>query len=309
MEQKNRYLPAQTMNEYYYLNAGNEPQGPYSLDQLAGMMASGRINPTTLIACKGAASWEPLGTVLSRENIPTPDAAHAIAPGQVGNCPSCGHELSGDMKDGQLPATCPTCARSLWSGIPGINFWVNFKLAFKNYAKFSGRATRAEYWCFQLINGLIMLGIYMLILAISISAVVSSTITDQANANIDPDYATMSGEEFAVILIMMGGVGALFIWTVYTFIPNLSLCVRRMHDVGWSGKWLIPYAICTVLPMFLVVPIKLTENQELISILGPLAMLFQLVSYPFGIFLFVLMVLDSKRGPNKYGPSSKYPLG
>ena len=48
------------------------------------------------------------------------------------------------------------------------------------------------------------------------------------------------------------------------------------------------------------------ENQHH---MGPWVGLAALVSYPLVILIFVLSLLDSKRGSNKYGPSAKYPLG
>ncbi len=62
------------------------------------------------------------------------------------------------------------------------------------------------------------------------------------------------------------------IWALATFIPNLGLSVRRLHDVGRSGFWLF---------------------LGLIPLVG-------------AIILFVWSVTDSDQGPNEYGPSPKY---
>lgn len=61
------------------------------------------------------------------------------------------------------------------------------------------------------------------------------------------------------------------IYGLAVFIPSLAVLIRRLHDVGKSG-WMI--LIC------------------LIPIVG-------------GIWLFVLTVLDSDPGTNKYGPNPK----
>ena len=73
--------------------------------------------------------------------------------------------------------------------------------AWQNYAKFSGRATRPEYWYFVLVNVLISIGVSV--------------------------FGTLSGNEY-----MATG------YSLATFIPSLSVAVRRMHDVGKSG-WFI----------------------------------------------------------------------
>ncbi|MFA5048097.1 MAG: DUF805 domain-containing protein [Patescibacteria group bacterium] len=70
------------------------------------------------------------------------------------------------------------------------------------------------------------------------------------------------------------GVGYGVIYIIYTLavlIPSIALTVRRLHDTSRSG-WMI--LIC------------------LIPIVG-------------GIWLFVLTVLDSTPGDNKYGPNPK----
>ncbi|MEV5973105.1 DUF805 domain-containing protein [Streptomyces sp. NPDC051921] len=73
---------------------------------------------------------------------------------------------------------------------------------FKKYAVFSGRARRKEFWMFFLFN---------LIAAIVLS------IIDAA---------------LGIQLLSL-------IYTLGTLIPNLALSVRRLHDTGRSGWWLL----------------------------------------------------------------------
>lgn len=62
------------------------------------------------------------------------------------------------------------------------------------------------------------------------------------------------------------------LWYIITFIPSLALSVRRLHDVGKSGCWLLMYLV-------------------------------PLVGY---IMIFIWLVTDSDSKTNKYGPSPKY---
>jgi len=39
------------------------------------------------------------------------------------------------------------------------------------------------------------------------------------------------------------GFGIFLIWIVLTFIPALAVRVRRLHDVGYSGLWLLALLI------------------------------------------------------------------
>ena len=115
----------------------------------------------------------------------------------------------------------------------------------KNYAVFSGRARRKEYWMFAL---------FQLIFALAAMAVdnIIGTTFKIGDQGIPYGYVYM-------------------IYTLALFIPALAVAVRRLHDVGKSGWFLL---IC------------------LIPIIG-------------GIWLLVLLVTDSKPGDNEYGPNPK----
>ena len=76
------------------------------------------------------------------------------------------------------------------------------KVVRDNYANFKGRATRQEYWMFALFN-------FIFIIVVSVIDVVT-------------------------------GLG--FIYPLYAlalFIPSIAAGIRRMHDVGKSGWFLL----------------------------------------------------------------------
>ncbi len=73
----------------------------------------------------------------------------------------------------------------------------------KNYAVFSGRARRKEYWMFVLFN-------------LIISCVI------------------------AVVEAMVGSPGWLgAIYFLVVFIPSIAVSIRRLHDTDRSGWWLL----------------------------------------------------------------------
>jgi len=116
-----------------------------------------------------------------------------------------------------------------------------YLMVWKKYAQFSGRSRRNEYWMFTLFNLLI--------------------------------YVLLYG---AAIALMESGIGKalLAICAIYglaILIPSLAVGVRRLHDTGRSGWWLL---ICFV------------------PIVG-------------GLILLVFFVLDSEPGTNQYGPNPK----
>jgi uncharacterized membrane protein YhaH (DUF805 family) len=100
-----------------------------------------------------------------------------------------------------------------------------FVTALKNYAVFSGRARRSEYWYFALF--------YLIFYAVA--AIV--------------DVMTGSFDRASGIGIFTG------LLTLAVLIPSLSVTARRLHDTGRSGWWLliafIPLVGAIILLVFL----------------------------------------------------------
>ena len=82
-------------------------------------------------------------------------------------------------------------------------------LFFKNYVNFSGRSTRSEFWWWELVNIIISGALYALSLATESTLLYS-------------------------------------LWGLAILVPGLALSIRRMHDIGKSGWWilisLVPFA-------------------------------------------------------------------
>jgi uncharacterized membrane protein YhaH (DUF805 family) len=112
--------------------------------------------------------------------------------------------------------------------------------ALKNYANFSGRARRKEYWLFTLYNIIIFVALVFL------GAMVGFP----------------RGAEGVFVFVAFYMVGVL--------IPALAVSVRRLHDTGRSGWWLLLYFV------------------------------------PFGaIVVLVFLVQDSNPASNKFGKNPK----
>jgi uncharacterized membrane protein YhaH (DUF805 family) len=106
----------------------------------------------------------------------------------------------------------------------GIGFLPAVKRGFIKYARFSGRASRSEFWWWVLGNVVVLVVLYGLILLLGLAT--SSNGNDFGWAAVPP----------LVLLI---------IWILGTIVPNIAITVRRLHDAGFSG-WmyllqLIPY--------------------------------------------------------------------
>lgn len=111
----------------------------------------------------------------------------------------------------------------------------------KKYATFRGRARRREYWILTLVNFLIVL--------------VVAGITEILPGAEDVLFFILGVYWFAIIL------------------PSLAVSVRRLHDTGRSGWWLL---------------------------LGIVPFL--------GIVVLIFMLLAGNHGENRYGPDPKAPI-
>ena len=111
------------------------------------------------------------------------------------------------------------------------------KVVLKNYANFSGRARRAEYWHFALAN-------FLAYIALVILSLVSDAL----------------------------GLLSLLYW-IGVLVPSIAVAIRRMHDVGKSGWWLL---------------------ISLVPVVGL-------------VLILVWVFSDSQRGTNEWGTSEKYP--
>ena len=116
-----------------------------------------------------------------------------------------------------------------------------YLMALKKYSEFSGRSRRKEYWMYALIN-------MVIVFVIEIAG-------------------------FALIKSVVGTIllGLLGLYCLATLIPSLAVGIRRLHDTGKSGWWL----------------------------------LISLVPFVGFIVLLIFLVQDSAPGANLYGPNPK----
>jgi uncharacterized membrane protein YhaH (DUF805 family) len=116
-----------------------------------------------------------------------------------------------------------------------------FVSVWKNSFNYSGRARRKEYWMYALFSFIVIMVLGVL------------------GGLLFSDSPSLS-----VVPMALYGLASMF--------PSLAVSVRRMHDTGRSGWWLL---------------------INLVPLIG-------------GIWYFVLTVLDSKPETNAWGSSVKY---
>ncbi len=322
--------------EYYYLGADRTtPHGPHSLSELAAMLAAGALTPTTEVAAKGDATWQPLIQLLAKHPqamdlppVPQADAATdepADNPGtseppptppQPAICPGCNAELPPH----DIPVRCPSCHRLLRPETGSL--WNNAKMALQQYATISGRATRKEFWSFWLLSYLFGF-LYILACGIALGWLLLS---------LGSGNTTLS----LTVFCSMTGLG--IILALALIIPFWCALVRRLHDAGFSGRWVLLYLLLYVIndvfiwhayaPIFngqllsnmltvesveqadsLFNSVTLEMNMAQAQGLEPWTQIISLATSALGFALFIMAVFDSQRGNNQYGLSRKYPLG
>ena len=153
-----------------------------------------------------------------------------------------------------------------------------FLKCLSQYADFKGRARRKEYWMFQLFYWLILL-LSALVLGIILG------VRDVTGVEMFPPQSRGHDEV------------ALFYY-ILLFLPGLAVTVRRLHDVGKSGWITLPWIILFLSYSFTGGVSKLPVPA---SILLPTVIVL-VVLY---LWMYVLLMLNSKSGANKYGPNPK----
>jgi uncharacterized membrane protein YhaH (DUF805 family) len=154
-----------------------------------------------------------------------------------------------------------------------MGFGEAISTCFRKYATFSGRARRAEYWYFYLFA----------VIAGFAGGVVDGVISVSSHLSIQP----------------VGGLISLVL-----LLPRLSVAVRRLHDVNYSGWFLGGFILALVALIAVVlgmVVMAADKRPDLSSPLGIAVMVSFLPLMGWGIWLFVLTVLKGTGGPNRYG--------
>lgn len=149
-----------------------------------------------------------------------------------------------------------------------------------------GRASRSEYWQFVLLQGLVgmVFGVLRTVLFMS-----------------NP-----------VLGLMLGAVQGLL--TLALALPGFTVAIRRLHDTGRSGWWLlltVPAQAGVVFLVFggLVLAYASASGGGLASAVGHDVsgwliglLIFALVCAACAVTLLVFMCQKGTRGPNRFGP-------
>ncbi len=113
-----------------------------------------------------------------------------------------------------------------------VDWWK--KVVFKNYANFTGRARRAEYWYYVLGNFLLIIPFYII-----------------AIVGLSSDSSSLSILGFAVYGLVV----------LATLVPTLAVSVRRLHDLNKSG-WFYFIALIPLIGSIILLVWFFTDGER-----------------------------------------------
>ena len=149
-----------------------------------------------------------------------------------------------------------------------MTFFESIKTCFRKYANFKGRATRSEFWWFQL---------FMIVFTYGAMA-------------LDNLLFGFTLEDVVTPLALI----AILIITI----PNAAVTARRLHDIGWSGWVQLPVFLSFVAYLDVIIP------DFSLSTVGAGIIFSSLV---FWVVMAIFLIRGGKAEANKYGPNPKSP--
>ncbi|EUJ33824.1 hypothetical protein MFLO_01310 [Listeria floridensis FSL S10-1187] len=137
-----------------------------------------------------------------------------------------------------------------------MGFLQSYIAYWKNYINFTGRSTRSEYWYVVLWNMLIAVVYYVFMILFGVSTAFDAAAMGDGG---DALGALFVGPFLIISLIF-------WLYSLATFIPNLSLLIRRFRDTGKS-VWLvllglIPLVGGLIILIFVCLPSETNRSHQ-----------------------------------------------
>ncbi len=170
-----------------------------------------------------------------------------------------------------------------------MGFTQAIKHNFAHYVDFKGRAQRSQFWWWYL----------FLVLVQAVLGVVDSALGLQLGRS---ETDVMVGDTTLPLVNQGAGVLQSLFWLV-VLLPTLGVAVRRLHDTGHSGWWIVwPIVAYAVAGIAIAIAIAIEAGPFALALLG----LGFLVGAVLAVVLLVFYIKKGTSGPNRFGAD---PLG
>ena len=138
-----------------------------------------------------------------------------------------------------------------------MTFSQSIRHVYSNYFNFSDRASRSEYWYFVLFMSIVYLALALLSLLTGGSMEVSLSQGDPVVGQ----YGEMKMMD--LITFHHSGVYNMIssIFGLATLIPWLALNVRRLHDAGNGGGWILMFFVPVIGQIWYLILMLLPSNE------------------------------------------------
>ena len=149
-----------------------------------------------------------------------------------------------------------------------MNFIQSIKTCLGKYADFKGRASRSEFWWFQL---------FLIILEVGLTTL---------------DHLILEFTWDNSITPLATGLD------IVTVIPLAAVTARRLHDIGRSGWWQAPIFVSYLYYLDVFIP-NFAQSTVIYGI--------DIATGIYSLGLLIMLIKDSQSITNQYGPNPKNP--
>ena len=279
---------ARVATEWYYVD-GEARVGPVSPEEMARLIARGRITPQSHVWRQGLPGWEEAGGHFAFGGVPDAPGRPSGTPPEIpdgkagagGMSPRAARYLRENPQPAPVgtqawarPGATHTGPDGLYVGAPSRGFLEAISVCLRRYFTFSGRASRSEYWFFILFT--VLLAFFTSFLDAALFGVAMS-------------------EDIAGPLNTLASLGV--------FVPTLAVGWRRLHDTGRSGWWIGGFILAVPAALFLMMSTAASAAFSPAA-LGNAVFLMGAMMVGFVIYCIVMLVFLVQRGdpgPNRFG--------
>jgi uncharacterized membrane protein YhaH (DUF805 family) len=132
-----------------------------------------------------------------------------------------------------------------------MTFFGAIRSVFSKYAVFSGRARRPEFWwwtLFEYVTRGLLGGIYTAVMLAMLAPIIASG--DTSDAAFDQIMTAVFNPAYFVLIA----------WSLSILLPTLAVTVRRLHDTGRSG-WFVLLMFVPVVGTIIMIVFTVMESD------------------------------------------------